>query len=270
MNVTPVRLPLRVQSIFISDVHLGYRGCQADYLLHFLASVEARNIFVIGDLIDFWALRRQMYWPASHQEVLRTLLTRARTGTRVVYIPGNHDELCRDLCGTHYGAVEVHRDYVHETADGRRMLLLHGDEFDEAVKFGAWLKRLGGAAYELILRLNQVVHAARRRCGYGYWSLADWLKHRVPNAVDYISRFERVAAAEARRRGLDGVICGHIHRPALREIDGMLYCNDGDWVESCTSLVEDLNGRLALLRWTERSEVVSHAGQIPVALESAA
>jgi UDP-2,3-diacylglucosamine pyrophosphatase LpxH len=251
MDVTPARQQMRLRSVFISDVHLGFRGCRAEYLLHFLDSVEARQIFVIGDLIDFWALRRQVYWPSAHQEVLRKLLTLARTGTRVVYIPGNHDELCRDLCGSQYGPVEVHREYVHETADGRRMLLLHGDEFDEAVKFGAWLKRVGEFAYDAIIRLNHVVHRVRRRLGYGYWSLADWIKRQVPDAVDYIDRFERAAAAEARRRGLDGVICGHIHRPTVRELDGVLYCNDGDWVESCTSLVEDHNGRLAVLRWTE-------------------
>jgi len=257
MSVTPVRRPIRVRSIFISDVHLGYRGCRADYLLHFLESVEARNIFVIGDLIDFWSLRRSVYWPASHQEVLRTLLTRARTGSRVVYIPGNHDELARDLCGLRYGPVEVHRDFVYETADGRRLLLLHGDEFDEDVKFGPLLKRVGEAAYEVILGLNHGLHALRRRFGYGYWSLAHWIKHQVPNAVRYIDRFEEAAARHAVSRGVDGVICGHIHRPAMREIDGILYCNDGDWVESCTSLVEDMNGRLAILRWTEQSEVVA-------------
>ena len=270
MSMTPARPPLRLRTAFISDVHLGFRGCRAEYLLNFLRSIEARQVYVVGDLIDFWALRRQVYWPHTHQEVLRTLLTLARSGTRVTYIPGNHDELCRDLCGSAYGPVEVRREHVHETADGRRLLLVHGDELDDAVKFGPLLKRVGTVAYDAIIRLNHAVHRVRRRMGYGYWSLADWIKHQVPDAVDYIERFERAAAAEAARRGLDGVICGHIHRPALKEIDGVLYCNDGDWVESCTSLVEDLNGRLAVLRWTESREVVSHAGLVPAALEPAA
>jgi UDP-2,3-diacylglucosamine pyrophosphatase LpxH len=270
MDVTPARPPLRLRTVFLSDVHLGFRGSRAEYLLDFLASIEAAEIVVIGDLIDFWALRRQVYWPPEHQEVLRTLLTLARTGTRVTYVPGNHDELCRDLCGSRYGPIEIKREHVHVTADGRRLLVLHGDEFDEAVKFGALLNRLGNFAYDAIIRANHFVHRVRRRWGYGYWSLADWIKHRVPDAVEYIGRFERAAAAAARRRGFDGVVCGHIHRPALRQIDGVLYCNDGDWVESCTSLVEDNNGRLAVLRWTERSEVVSHAGLVPAALEAAA
>lgn len=251
MGVIPARQPLRLRTVFISDVHLGFRGCRAECLLSFLNSIEARQVFIIGDLIDFWALRRQVYWPTSHQDVLRTLVAMARTGTRVVYIPGNHDELCRDLCGSQFGPVEVCRDYLHETADGRRLLLLHGDEFDEHVKFGELLKRVGCVAYDAIIRLNDVMHRIRRRMGYGYWSLADWIKHQVPDALDYIDRFERAASDEARRRGLDGVICGHIHRPTMREFDGVLYCNGGDWVESCTSLVEDHNGRLAVLRWTE-------------------
>lgn len=270
MSMTPARAALRLRTAFISDVHLGFRGARAEYLLQFLRSIEARRIYVIGDLIDFWALRRQVYWPPAHQEVLRTLLTLARSGTRVTYVPGNHDDLCRDLCGLAYGPIEVCRETVHETADGRRLLVLHGDEFDDAVKFGALRKRFGSVAYDAVIRLDHALHGLRRRLGYGYWSLADWIKHRVPDAVAYIERFERAAAAEAARRGLDGVVCGHIHRPALKEIEGVCYCNDGDWVESCTSLVEDMNGRLAVLRWTERREVVSHTGLTPAALEPAA
>ncbi len=270
MSVTTVRRPLRVRTLFISDVHLGYKGCRAEYLLDFLANVEAQSIFVIGDLVDFWALKRSFYWPAAHQEVLRTLLTRARTGTRVVYIPGNHDELARDFCGSRYGPVEICRNYLHETADGRRMLLMHGDEFDEEVKFGPLLKRVGSVLYEVILKANHVVHGVRRRFGYGHWSLSDWLKHSVPDARRYISRFEEAAAAEAARRGADGVICGHIHRAVVREIDGVLYCNDGDWVESCSSLIEDFNGRLAVLRWSEHSAVASQDATVPAALEPAA
>jgi len=272
MRPTPARFPTRLRSLFISDVHLGYRGARARYLRHFLESMPAQNIFVIGDLVDFWSLKRSFYWPRSHQAVLDLLLELARSGTRVVFIPGNHDEIIRDFCGVSYEGIEVHREFVHQTADGRRLLLLHGDEFDESVinGFPRVVKRLGGLVYDVMLAANHSLHAIRRRLGYGYWSLADWLKRQVPNAERYIARFEEAAADEARRRGLDGVVCGHIHRAAMREIDGVLYCNDGDWVESCTSLVEDMNGRLAILRWTERSEMLTVGGHVPVMLDPAA
>jgi len=260
----------KLRSIFISDVHLGYRGCRADYLLDFLSRHEADTIFMIGDIVDVWSLKRSVYWPDSHQEVVRTLQAKGRAGTRLVYIPGNHDEVFRDLCGSHFGHLEVFRDYIHETADGRQGLLLHGDEFDESVKYGALERWIGGHFYDVMLSANHALHGLRRRLGFGYWSLADWLKRQAPQAVEYIGRFEEAAAAEARRRGVDGVICGHIHRPALRDVEGVLYCNDGDWVESCTALVEDRQGRLSIMRWTEGKDLVGSAAPKPLPLDRAA
>lgn len=272
MSVIPARIPMRVRSIFISDVHLGYRGCRAEYLDHFLQSVQAQNVFIVGDLVDFWALERSYYWPASHQSILRRLAALARAGKRIVVVPGNHDDVLRDYCGLQYGGVEIHREFVHETADGRRLLLFHGDQFDESVidQFSPLVKRLGGLLYDVMLEVNHLLHSLRHRLGYGYWSLADWIKRQVPDAERYIARFEAAAAGEARRRGFDGAVCGHIHRSALRDLEGVLYCNAGDWVESCTSLVEDMNGRLSVLRWTERSEMVTATGHVPVVLEPAA
>ena len=242
---------MRVRSIFISDVHLGHRGSRANELLAFLAEVDARNIFVIGDLVDFWALGRSVCWPQAHQDVLRALVDRARSGVRVVYIPGNHDEAAREFAGMNICGIEIRRQHVHVTADGRRMLLLHGDEFDAAVRYGRWRVKLGSFIYSIALRINHFVYLSRRALGLREWSLTAWLKRQVANARAYIALFEEAAASRAGRDGCDGVVCGHIHHPAVREIDGVLYCNDGDWVESCSSLVESANGKLALVYWSE-------------------
>jgi UDP-2,3-diacylglucosamine pyrophosphatase LpxH len=264
MSPVPPRPSLRFRSVFISDVHLGFKGCSAHYLLDFLHSVETDTLYLVGDIIDVWALQRNFYWPQAHNDVVRTILGMARRGTRVVYVPGNHDRLARDYAGWVLGNVEIHRDVVHTTADGRRLLVLHGDEFDDVIRASPLLESLGNRAYAAVLRLNRYVNAARRRFGYPYWSLAAFLKHKVKNAVSYISNFERAVAFEARRRGVDGVVCGHIHRAEISEIDGITYCNDGDWVESCTTLVEDARGRLSLLRWTEQVEVLIGQDLIPV------
>jgi UDP-2,3-diacylglucosamine pyrophosphatase LpxH len=264
------RRPLRVRTLFISDVHLGYRGSQANYLLDFLQSVQADTIYLVGDIIDLWSLKRGFYWPRAHREVLRTLLERARSGTRVVYVPGNHDETFRDLCGSWFGHFEVVAEAEHVTAEGKRLLVLHGDRFDADIRLSPFTAWLGSSCYELFVSLGRRVQTWRRRFGFPYWSLADWIKHQVSRARIYIERFEEAAARDAAERGFDGVVCGHIHRAALRDIGGVLYCNDGDWVESCTALVEDRNGRLALLRWTERSEVVDHIAPSLAALDFAA
>src|SRR5262245_7139780 len=219
---------MRVESIFTSDVHLGQGGCRAEDLLDFLAETEARNIFVIGDLVDFWAMRRSVWWPQAHQDVLRTLVDRAKAGTRVVYIPGNHDEAAREFVGMNICGVEVRRQLVHRTADGRRMLLIHGDELDSAVRCGRVHVRLGAAFYGASLLLDRFVLRLRRHLGLAEWSLIGWLKRSVRDARAYIALFEEAAAKVASREGCDGVICGHIHHPAIREIDGVLYCNDGD------------------------------------------
>jgi UDP-2,3-diacylglucosamine pyrophosphatase LpxH len=248
----PPRYALR--SLFISDVHLGSRGCRADALLALLDAVRVEQLVVVGDLIDFWSLRRLFHWPSAHTAVLRRLLAHAHAGARLIYVPGNHDAELREFVGSVFARVEIHRDYVHRTARGERLLVLHGDEFDGVVKCAPWLAALGSRVYDATLEINRHFNRLRNAMGYSYWSLASYLKTRVPNARAYIEAFEHAAAHEARRRGLDGVICGHIHRPQLRQIDGLLYCNDGDWVESCSAVVEDRNGRLALWDWNAMAD----------------
>lgn len=246
----------RYRSIWISDVHLGFRGCAAEFLLDFLRSVECENLFLVGDIIDVWELERKVYWPQAHNNVIRTLLGKAKHGTKVVYIPGNHDEMFRDYCGMEFGNVLIRRNYIHETADGKKLLLMHGDEMDTVVKCSRLLAVVGSRAYDWLLRLNRYVNAVRRLFRLPYWSLAAFLKHKVKNAVNFISSFEKGVAHEARRRGVDGVVCGHIHRAEITDIDGILYCNDGDWVESCTAMVEHFDGRLEILHWSDAQHSV--------------
>src|SRR5262245_32635519 len=243
--------PIRLRTVFVSDVHLGSRGCRADLLLEFLKSIEVDRLFLVGDIFDLWAMRKSFFWPQEHNNVLRTILGKAKGGTRVIYIPGNHDEEVREFCGTVFGNLEIHREYVHTTGENKKLLVMHGDEFDTVVKCSPWLARLGASAYDFLLWMNRYVNSVRRLFGFQYWSLASYLKHRVKNAVQYISSFENAVAHAARKRGVDGVVCGHIHRPEISEIDGVTYCNDGDWVESCSALVEDMNGRLSILSWPE-------------------
>jgi len=240
----------RLRSVFISDVHLGSRDCRAAELLSFLDSIEVDHIFLVGDIVDLWSLRRNFYWPREHGDVVRAILARARAGARVIYIPGNHDADMRALCGSVFGNLQIRREYVHLTAAGCELLVTHGDELDAAVKFSPWLARLGGGAYALALWLNRVVNAGRRAFDLPFWSLANYLKPRMGNAVRYVDAFERAAAGLAAQRGLQGVVCGHIHRAGMRDIEGISYCNDGDWVESCTALVEDRSGQLSLCSWT--------------------
>jgi UDP-2,3-diacylglucosamine pyrophosphatase LpxH len=243
--------PLKYRSIFISDVHLGFRGCQAGYLLDFLRSTQCKQLYLVGDIVDLWGMSRAVYWPQDHNAVVREVLDKARDGTRVVYIPGNHDELVRAHLDTDFGNLSIRGEAIHETAAGQRFLVLHGDRFDRVVQNGRWLARVGARAYDNLLAMNRLLSLVRRRFGLRYWSLAGYLKRKVKNAVSYIGSFEEALAAEAGRLGVDGMICGHIHHPELREMDGVLYCNCGDWVESCTALVEHHDGRLELLRWTD-------------------
>ena len=263
--MSPARSVLRFRSVFISDVHLGFKGCSAEYLLDFLESIETRTLYLVGDIIDLWSLRKTVYWPQAHSDVLRRILAMARSGTRVVYVPGNHDEVFRDFDGHVFANVEIRREAVHVTADGKRLLVTHGDDFDGVLKLSPWLGHLGCSAYAFVLWLNRHVNRVRRRLGFPYWSIAAYLKHKVKNAVSYMHDFEQALACEARRRGVDGMVCGHIHRAGITDIDGVLYCNDGDWVESCTTLTEDEHGHLAILRWTERRELLAHAMR-PVAV----
>ena len=239
---------IRLRSVFVSDVHLGSRDCRARELLQFLESFESDYLFLVGDIVDFWSLRRSFFWPEEHNEVLRAILAKAKEGTKIIYVPGNHDDNIREFCGSLFGNMSIRRRYVHATADGREFLIMHGDEFDTAVKYSRWLARFGATAYEFMMRLNRSVNVCRRAFGMPYWSLATYLKLRLPKAVQYVAAFEHAAAQAARSRDLDGIVCGHIHRAGMRQIDGVLYCNDGDWVESCTALVESGSGELSLWR----------------------
>jgi len=238
---------LRVRTIWISDVHLGTPGCQARALLDFLRTVECDTLYLVGDIIDGWQLRRQWYWPQSHNDVVQKILRKARKGTRVVFVPGNHDEFARRYFGSSFGGVEVVDDPIHVTADGRRLWITHGDHFDGVIQCAKWLAYVGDSAYEFVLRLNHRFNSLRARFGLPYWSLSKYLKLKVKRAVSYVGDFEQAVAREAERRGADGVVCGHIHHAEMRDIDGILYCNDGDWVESLTALVEHQDGRLEIL-----------------------
>jgi len=250
MSLTPSVTHYR--AVFISDVHLGTPACQAEMLLDFLRHMSCETLFLVGDIVDGWRMKRGWHWPQSHNDVVQKLLRFARKGTTVTYIPGNHDDRVRDFCGAHFGGVRVARDALHETADGRRFLVTHGDEFDAHTRRPFFRSLFGGAAYHALVGANTTINRLRRRMGFGYWSLSAYVKTSVGRARRFIEAFEEGAAAEARRRGFDGVICGHIHRAQMREIDGVLYVNDGDWVESCTVLVEHQSGELEILDWAAR------------------
>jgi UDP-2,3-diacylglucosamine pyrophosphatase LpxH len=245
----------RYRTIFISDLHLGSRGCKADCLLDFLRHVESEHLYLVGDIVDGWRLKKRWFWPERHREVLHALLGRARRGTRVVYLPGNHDEALRKLIGVTFAGVRIMQDVIHETADGRRLLVTHGDAFDGVCADMPWLARLGSIAYDAALAVNTGFNRLRRSVGLGYWPLSAFLKARVKAAVNFIERYEQAVAAGARRRAVCGVVCGHVHKPEMRIIEGVQYFNDGDWVESCSALVEHWDGRLELLHWAERRQL---------------
>lgn len=246
------RRKIRVRTVWISDIHLGTPGCNADLLVDFLKTVQPETLYLVGDIIDGWRLKRGWYWPARHNDVIRRVLKLAGKGVRVVYVPGNHDEVLRDYTGLSFGGVEIVAEAIHTTADGRRLLVLHGDEFDGVVLYARWLAFLGDYAYALLLRLNIVFNAARRQFGLPYWSLSAFIKKRVKNAVSFISRFEEAVAHAAAERSVDGVVCGHIHSAEIRQFGNITYYNDGDWVESCTALVELADGRMEIVDWAVR------------------
>ncbi|HEY8565652.1 MAG TPA: UDP-2,3-diacylglucosamine diphosphatase [Beijerinckiaceae bacterium] len=245
---TPV---VRVRTLFLSDVHLGTKGCQAELLLGFLREYDADLIYLVGDIVDGWRLKSGWFWPQAHNDVVQKLLRKVRKGTRLVYVPGNHDEFLRDYVGHNFGGIEIADRAIHETTDGRRLLVVHGDHFDMVVRHAKWLAFLGDGAYGAALVVNTHLNVIRRRLGLTYWSLSAWAKQRVKNAVNYISKFEELLAEEARRHGTDGVICGHIHHAADHAAFGVRYLNTGDWVESCTALVEHYDGRLEIIRWAD-------------------
>jgi UDP-2,3-diacylglucosamine pyrophosphatase LpxH len=241
----------RFRSVFISDVHLGTTGCQAAMLLEFLRRYEADTIFLVGDIVDGWRLKSGWYWPQEQNDVVQKLLRKVRKGARLIYIPGNHDEFLRDYLGLNFGSIEIAERAIYRGADGQAYLVMHGDEFDVVVAHARWLAHLGDWAYEFALWSNRIVNHVRRRLGLPYWSLSAWAKLKVKNAVSYIGNFETFLAAEARNHGAAGVICGHIHHAADREIEGIRYMNCGDWVESCTALVETYEGQFRIIRFAD-------------------
>lgn len=239
----------RYRTVWISDIHLGTRGCNAELLLDFLRASECETLYLVGDIVDGWRLRKGWYWPDAHNEVVRRVLKMAHRGTRVVFVAGNHDEMLRDYAGLTFGGVELVLEAEHETADGRRLLVIHGDSFDGVVLYARWLAFMGDKAYEILLRANLVFNSVRRRLKLPYWSLSAHLKRKVKNAVQYVCNFEEAVAHEAVSRGFDGVVCGHIHCAEIRQIGPITYYNDGDWVESCTALVEDAHGAMQIVDW---------------------
>lgn len=238
------------RTLFLSDVHLGTRGCQAHLLLDFLRYHDAETVYLVGDIVDGWRLKRNWYWPQEHNDVVQKLLRKGRRGARIIYVPGNHDEFLRDYVGTHFGGVEVHDEIVHETAAGEKYLVIHGDRFDIVVRHAKWLALFGDWAYMAALNVNTVLNMLRRRLGFSYWSLSAWAKMKVKNAVNFIGAFEDALANEAQRRHLDGVICGHIHHAKLQQGQAMTYINTGDWVESCTAAVEHQDGTFEIIQWS--------------------
>jgi UDP-2,3-diacylglucosamine pyrophosphatase LpxH len=256
------------RTMFLSDIHLGSPGCQAELLLDFLKEHDAETIYLIGDIVDGWQLRRKWHWPQAHNDVVQKLLRKARKGARVIYLPGNHDEFLRDFPGLHFGGVEVRDSAIHETADGRKLVVIHGDQFDMVVRHARWLALLGDQAYETAMFCNHYVNAARRMLGLRYWSLSRWAKLRVKKAVSFIGAYEAAVADHAQKRGAHGVVCGHIHHPAAERRAGIEYYNTGDWVESCTAIVEHGDGRMQLIDWSAIANARRAAGTMAIVRSS--
>lgn len=244
--------PRRYRALFISDIHLGSKGCQSRLLLDFLGRVDADTVYLVGDIVDAWRLKQSWYWPQEHNDVVQKLLRKVRKGVRMVYLPGNHDEFLRDYLGTHFGGIEVAESAIHLAADGRRYLVVHGDIFDVVVRHARWLALLGDWAYETALWINAYINLARRFLGLTYWSLSQWAKLKVKNAVNFIGDYEAALVTEAKRHGVSGIICGHIHHAAIHDRLGIRYMNCGDWVESCTALAETYEGEFELIHWAEQ------------------
>lgn len=257
VHFEPTRPRFAFRTIWISDTHLGTAGCQAELLLDFLKSTDCETLYLVGDIVDGWQLKRGWYWPPRHNDIVRCVLKKAKHGTRVVYVPGNHDEAFRDYTGLNLGGVELVPEALHLTVDGRKLLVLHGDEFDGVVMYARWLAFLGDYAYTLLLKTNGLLNRVRRRLGLPYWSLSSELKKRVKNAVQFISSFEQAVAHAATERGASGVVCGHIHTAEIRTIGDVTYYNDGDWVESCTALVEHSDGRMEIVDWAHHKRSLS-------------
>ncbi|MEL7189204.1 MAG: UDP-2,3-diacylglucosamine diphosphatase [Pseudomonadota bacterium] len=245
----------KYRTIWISDIHLGTKGCNADMLIDFLDRTDSETMYLVGDIVDGWRLKKKFFWPQAHNDVVWRILKRAKRGTRIIYIPGNHDEMFRQFSGLNFGGIEIRRAAFHDTADGRRLMVLHGDEFDAVMQSHRWLAFVGDWAYRAGMQLNVLVNAARKALGKPYWSLAKAAKHKVKKSVEFIGKYEEVVAKAAGERGVDGVVCGHIHTAEFRnfEFEGerVEYWNDGDWVEGCNALVEHADGRMEILNWAD-------------------
>ena len=243
------------RTIWISDVHLGTKGCNHELLIDFLDHTDSDTMYLVGDIIDGWRLKKKVYWPPEHSDIVWRILKRAKRGTRIIYIPGNHDEMVRPFSGMNFGGVEIMRAAFHDTADGRRLMVLHGDEVDTIMLAHRWLAFVGDALYHVMMKLNNWVAAARKRLGLPYWSISKAAKNKVKNAVEFISKYEEVVARAAAERGVDGVVCGHIHTAEFRSFEyggkRVEYWNDGDWVEGCNALVEHADGRMEILHWPD-------------------
>ncbi|WP_304635206.1 UDP-2,3-diacylglucosamine diphosphatase [Pseudoalteromonas sp.] len=259
MNNTTSSNKTHYPAVWISDVHLGYKDCQAQYLLNFLNSIECDVLYLVGDIVDLWSMKRQFFWHPSHYDVLALIQKKAKDGTRVIYIPGNHDETFRHYANESLFGIEVHKKYIHTTKANKRFLLLHGDDFDSATRYNKLISIAGDAGYDFLLFLNRWTNRIRRLFGGNYWSLASWIKARVHKARAAIEAFENAAIHEAKKQGVDGIICGHIHHPAVKIVDHIVYCNDGDWIENCTALVENSCGKIELLHWSETQKVIHSA-----------
>ncbi|MEM6266597.1 MAG: UDP-2,3-diacylglucosamine diphosphatase [Pseudomonadota bacterium] len=264
----------RYRTIWISDVHLGTKGCNAEMLIDFLDRTDSDTMYLVGDIIDGWRLKKKFYWPTAHNDVIWRILKRAKRGTRIIYIPGNHDEMFRQFTGLNFGGIEIRRAAFHDTADGRRLLILHGDEFDAVMISHRWLAFVGDWAYRSVMNLNVLVNGVRKALGMPYWSLSKAAKHKVKNAVEFISKFEGLVARAAAERGVDGVVCGHIHTAEFREFNEngktIEYWNDGDWVEGCNALIEHHDGRMEILNWADeiKQRSAGEADAIDAPLES--
>ena len=244
------------RSIWISDFHLGTRGCQSELLLEFIKHTQSEKLYLVGDIIDGWALKNTWYWPQSHNDVVQKILRKARHGTEVFYISGNHDEVMRGFVPVNFGGVSILNQFIHETVDKKKYLVVHGDQFDGIIQCAKWLAMLGSITYDFLIYFNRYINFFRKKLGYEYWSLSNYLKFTVKNAVKFVSEYEKLVCNYAKQFKVEGIICGHIHHANMQSMNGIHYINDGDWVESCTALVEHFDGKLELINWTEKRKEI--------------
>ena len=244
------------RSIWISDFHLGTRGCQSELLLEFIKHTQSEKLYLVGDIIDGWALKNTWYWPQSHNDVVQKILRKARHGTEVFYISGNHDEVMRGFVPVNFGGVSILNQVIHETVDKKKYLVVHGDQFDGIIQCAKWLAMLGSITYDFLIYFNRYINFFRKKLGYEYWSLSNYLKFTVKNAVKFVSEYEKLVCNYAKQFKVEGIICGHIHHANMQSMNGIHYINDGDWVESCTALVEHFDGKLELINWTEKRKEI--------------